>query len=1845
MRKYYLTLSAIFIATFLALLSCGGRVDKFDVESYEDIESITQFNIKRLDEIRIVFLRNVEHKSSVGKAIRFSPNVAGSYNFVDEKTLVFTPSSPYKGGSELTMSVDLGLLLEGKAGKRGFVRNFLVSPPSVFVDFLPIKLGSEKDSVEITGSIETDIPQKLEDLKNIFIIKREDGKELSPLNVEIESGLGETSYNFYIKEIKKEDVDVSYTVSYDSTSLGSTDKGSRTYSVLSKNTMEAMSYTIEDGNTIYIHFSSNLARPGGINDPDDLVSFVVVESDKNFTYYIKRKDNKIRLNNNIGMWPDNCKITVLKGIKGEEGGISKKDYTFVLKDSYDAPKVEFETVGNIVPSKDNATVLIRTLNIKGVYMRAVNVYGHNMLQFLQENNIGSSYYLEPVGESVWEGNFKFEWKEDMKNRYVVRALDITELVKKFPTGMFNLQIAFSKDDVVYVPKNAEDDFSYLPFPPAKFYKHTWDGYEEYWELHGSEIGDARSSFWKNASNPCHPAFYLNSYNDEIVAKKDILVSNIAVMAKKEVSGNIHARVCDIRTGALVDGAEIRAFSFAQRELQKGRTDKNGSFTFKDIEDVAFIQAEKDESFAYLKLKDGNEIAVGHFAVEGDVPRDGVKGYIYGERGVWRPGDDIHLCFMLQDEKGDIPKDIPVEFSLLDPFSTEVDRQVLKENVGGIYRIDTKTKKEGKTGAYIARVKIGGNTWTRTIKVETIVPNRLFVELSPNGMLKQGYNSIHLSSKWLHGAKASGLRAEIDCKYSINRKPFNDWSQYSFIATHEVTNFTSNSENLWQGVLNEAGEADVSCSMKTGSTAPGKLKAMFETRVYEGGGAFSVENRTFDFSPYPAYVGMLLPEGRDSYRERMLQTGKENTVNFVVVDPEGNLIKAKRSFKVDLYRLEWRWWWEDNAYDGSMYASSSSIKNVSSAKIYTEAGKASWTFNISDEDWGRYMLICQDENGGHTVSSVIYVDTPYWARRASEGVGLAETILQMQAGKEKYKAGEIVEITFPSSKDAFAYVTLEKAGRIVESTIVPGSAGMAKYTFKADATMAPNVYVHVSLVQPYKNVKNSLPIRLYGVLPVSIENETSRIKPMLVIDGDFESNKKGTFKVKEQNGTSMAFTVAIVDEGLLGLTGFRQANPWNYFYKKEASSLASFDMFNSISGAFGGRIESLLAIGGGDDEEGGEGSKKAERFKSVAMLLGPYEIGAKEEKTIEFEMPQYVGAVRVMLVGKNGKAYGVEEKTVAVTSSLIVLPTFPRVIGLDEEMEVPVTVFNGRKNAVSVKVALKGEGAINIREEKSVNVGATSEQIVKFNIKGEKSGNTTFSVEGVADNGDKNSSVISLDSVLRGAPYFKTMSFLLDGGKEEDINIELPGENDTRELILELSRLPSIALEQRLSYLNSYHSYCLEQLISKGFSQIYLPMFLELDEKMAETRKNVIKKILEVLPSYQTSSGGFSYWPSSREPSLWASVHAGHFMTEAKKMGFTVEDSLYTKFLEYSVDLAKTWSIGYKNDPDIQAYRLYVLTLAGRSELQAMNKLKGTSDLSSLAKSLLAAAYAVIGKKDVGKGIANDVTLNFSYNNRGLKNYGSTVRDVAMQLHAYTLLEVRNKEVDNCIVALANESSSNSYLSTDEIAWLLIALAPYYNNKKTSTILCDVFTKGEKQEVILNLTNKIARLKVNNDVLQEVRVANKSSELVYVSLTAKSVLAPKDEKNESTGSLHMSIKYTDLTGTRTLSPHNIKQGERFLVHIEAKNNANIKMHDLVLNYPIPTGWELKNERMGNEEATTTNYEYQDIRDTNVYTYFSLSASEAKTFRFEGVAVYEGKYNIPALVLESMYDPLNRVVLKN
>ncbi len=71
---------------------------------------------------------------------------------------------------------------------------------------------------------------------------------------------------------------------------------------------------------------------------------------------------------------------------------------------------------------------------------------------------------------------------------------------------------------------------------------------------------------------------------------------------------------------------------------------------------------------------------------------------------------------------------------------------------------------------------------------------------------------------------------------------------------------------------------------------------------------------------------------------------------------------------------------------------------------------------------------------------------------------------------------------------------------------------------------------------------------------------------------------------------MTYTLAVVDEGLLGLTRFQTPNPWDHFYAREALGVKTWDLYDQVVGAWGGVLERMLAIGG--DEEGVRGGRPA-----------------------------------------------------------------------------------------------------------------------------------------------------------------------------------------------------------------------------------------------------------------------------------------------------------------------------------------------------------------------------------------------------------------------------------------------------------------------------------------------------------------------------------------------------------------------------------------------------------------------------------------------------------------------------
>jgi uncharacterized protein YfaS (alpha-2-macroglobulin family) len=1817
--------AAIVIAAVSAFaVSRAIQKPSFPVSTIAEVEEITANHPGRLDPIVVRFAKPVANPDAIAEAVRLIPEQKGTWALRDANTIEFTPTDAYRGKSSFTLAVDTGILSGTEAKRRGFTVNYSIRPAdyTIATDGLYAEDGSDT-FFSFSGTVTTDIPVSVGTAREMISasLGPSQGGGKRQMVEWAASEKASTSHRFTIRHIPRAETDKFLTVAWNGGAVDSKQNGKKSWLVPSSKDFTVLEIATEDPTCVRVRFSDPVDRA------QDLRGLVRTGNEIAVRYSVD--SNVVNLYNTDG-WQEGAKITVLEGIRSAKGKTLKHEVVSQRSAAWDKPEVQFKDKGVILPTSAGVTIPVETKNVEGVIVEAYRIYADNVLQFLQVNELDGSYELERVGEPIWSSSFSFSWDDSMKNRWVARGLDLSPLVKKYPEGMYQIRVTFRYKHIKYECPVSHPDFSSLPMPNDEIPTDKRDE-KSYWDYYSVDWDD-RYDYWDYRNDPCHPAYYLYNYHNDIIAKKNVLVSDIGVMAKKDSDGAFHVTVADIRTTQPVAGAAVTAWSYTQQKIADVKTDASGFVTIPFTRDPFVIEATKDGQTSYLKIDDGAALSVSHFAVDGEKPDKGVKGFIYGERGVWRPGDDIHLVFVLQDPESQIPAAMPVNFELENPQGQVTTSGVYTDPVGGFYRIDTKTDEDDDTGSWTARVSIGGRSWTKQLRIEAVVPNRLSINLKTDKpYLGKNDNAFTLTSAWLHGAPAPGLNADMSVSFYPASTTFPGYADYSFV--NPETKLESEEQQVWEGTLDKNSTAKFSLDLNAGENLPGKLKARLTTRVFEPSGMFSIEQVDYAYSPYARYIGVKIPQG-DAARG-MLLTDKDHRIDIAVVDADGKPSADNAPVSVEVYKLQWQWWWEKDALTDASFVEDRSTSLIRKETVTPSNGRASCTFQIKYPDWGRYIIIARDtKDGGHSSAKIVYVDWPGWAGRGQESGTGSAAMLPLTLDKASYKTGETARISFSTTAGARALVTIEKDGRVLSQDWMDTAAGTSVYKFAVTPEMAPNVYAHITLLQKHMQTANSLPIRLYGVIPVMAENPDTRLAPVIATADEYGPGKKCSITVSESSGKAMTFTLAVVDEGLLGLTRFKAQNPWNEFYKKEASRLASWDIYRYVTSAFGGRLETLLSIGGAEDLLNGN-DKKAERFKPVVLFFGPFELPANAKKEISFTMPEYVGAVRTMVVAGKSGAYGTAERSVPVRGDLMVLPTLPRTIGTNETVEVPVTIFNGRDKEESVTLTLSSTGAIASEQSQKVSVPASGDKTVTFRIGSSIAGVAKIRIVGKPDNAKlaQSESVTEIDILSRGSPIVTARRFTVLPGKTYRDYVPSPGDSGTKTMTVEFATMPVLDLRTRMQYLVTYPHGCIEQITSGGFAQLLVPAMAETTEDEIATIKKNVMSVIDRYPKYQTSSGGFGYWPGSAQENEWGTSWAGHFMLEAKKCGYEVPDTVYAPWLAYQKDKAQAWQ-NDESTAETQAYRLYTLALAGEADLGAMNRLSTLKKAPADAWWLLAGAYALAGQKPM----ANDIVTAIDSRTAAARNtdytWGSPTRDSAVMLNTLNILG-DDTRVAETAAKLAESFGSEHWYSTHETGWSLLALKPFYEKNSASGATYDLeWDKGSESGTI-GAKTVVKNLEAFDSPTQTLVVKNTGSNVFYGKVTTRGIMPAGSEKALQTG-LALTVQYVNKTG-RVIQPRELAPGDTFTLQIKVTNLTKKQISNVALSVPVPTCWEFANDRIAGDTApVTTLYTYRDIRDTVINTYFDMKENEVKNFSFTATIAYNGNYYVPAIRAAAMYD---------
>lgn len=1802
MKKSYL-FSAFFAFLFILLTGCG---DKQQPDFSKYISGFSSGTLRSTASITVYLAQPADKGYQPGSTLpagimKISPAVKGELILKKNNSVEFIPSEHLQNGITYKVNFDLSALCNVPEKFRHFKFQFETVPLSVV--FGPGELLTDADE---TGILHYQAMLLSSDEMDSGEIEKMLTASYNNQEIQPEWNHQGNKHYFTFKHLAQGQQSQTLVINFDKkVKNGETTK----ITIPSRNNFTVLNVRISDNESpvITIYMSEN------IDPTQDLKGLVHLDGQPVKNY--KTNGNEIYIYPSTNTEKTELVVTLYQGIRSISGNILAADFTRTVRTNPTKPQIKLLGKGVIIPGNNQVVLPFSAIALKAVDLEIIQVLNQNMNFFLQENSYDESSEMARTARPIFmtkidlaadHPNINFNHWNDF-------TINIANLVQLDKGTIYRVRLKFRKS---YTTLSCAGES-----PDSEYSDDNWDNPGYYY----SDYYYPENYQWEQRDNPCDISYY----NGNRFESRNIINTSLGLMAKRGADNNYFVSVNDLESADPVADCDIIFFNYQNQKIDSARTDKNGFATLRPQGKAFILFARKGQDKAWLKLSDGNALSLSNFDVSGQHVQMGVKGFIYGERGVWRPGDNIYLSLILEDKMHVLPDGHPIVAQLTDPNGHVV--QTLKGKVSkeNIHCFTFKTGEEDQTGYWHAIFRIGGLSFTKTLRVETVKPNRLAISMEfPNEkIIGKGVSTspVKVATRWLNGAHTSNQKAITEVRIVNRNSGFSEFPDYTF--SDQSKYFEPASETLFDGTTNANGNFSFSLDKIKTENAPGILNATFTTRVFENGGDFSITSQSIRYSPYTEYVGIRLPKSEDNW----YSTREAVQLSGVTVTPTGKQA-GNAEIHIRVFRLNWHWWWDSEDENISSYVNRQYSKSILDKTV--KAVNGSFSTDLRIDTYGRYYIQATDPSG-HSTGIIAWFGS--WADNESQDVA---TMLRVTTDKDTYQVGETIRITIPSSDKAIAIISEENGKTISNIKRINTKAGSTTFELQATSDMCPNTYIAVTLIQPYANRTNDRPIRLYGVTNINVEDPQLRLYPKIEMADELNPGKDFKIKISEKNGKEMNYTLAVVDEGLLSLTTFRTPDPFSAFYAREALGVKTWDFYDYLFGAYGARLDKAFAVGG-DESLKEMQEEKTNRFKPVVIFAGPFTLEAGQKQEHTFRMPEYIGEVRTMVIAATNGQYGSAAVNTTVSKPLMISVALPRLFTPGDIIDIPVTVFAMKDNIRDVQVKMTTDDKITLTETapKTVHFSKSGEQVVYFRARiNRQTGISTLKTEAVSG---RETARVTEDVTIRVPNPRITTIIEKEAKPEEEVSFDTPVTGDKPLSVLEISSIPPLNLEQRLDYLLNYPHGCAEQITSQAFPQLSLPSLISLTAQQQAEAENNIRTVISRLRNYQTTEGGFSYWPGSPYNSEWVTSYIVQFLTSAREQGYNVPVQMLQQAINYLKQVANSWSITQPWSQQEQAYRLHVLAVAGNPDMAAMNRLRETQLEHPVSQWLLASAYALAKQDRIARQMVNKLSSEVAPYRQTGGTFGSTTRDNALILQSMIILDMQENAY-RMLEKISGAMGSGAWYNTQETAFALHAAAEYVKKYLGTQrgIRITVTTPHGKNNIQTEKTIWQLPLTLHNGKASAT-VKNTGPGTLYVrQINSAAPLEVIKEKVMS--GLSMSVCYFNDQGT-AIDITRLPQGEDITAEISIKNTGLTgTYHELALSYLLPSGFEIINERLtgGNPWQGAEN---ADIRDDRFYIYFSLRQNETKSFKFRFNAAFRGDYMQPAIQCSAMYDNSIKAIL--
>ncbi len=1771
------------LLTFILLVSCNRNTVRLD-------KTNAKGEVPLLGNLTFRFSASLAGDSMLNQwdstqYISFKPAIAGRFRWEQPDMLVFSPSKPLPPATNFTAEIKTEILRGSKFGRIGNADRISFFTPELRLDDVNAAwvLQDEQSHLAVP---QLDIyfnypvsPAALKDKLSLTV----DGK---PVNYNLQTLSDDNRITIRLQNVpvQDKDLDAAIVVAKGLVPKGGTNPAKQdiktSYRIPSPFNLVINDISAEhDGlnGTVSVKTSQQVVM-------QDIASMIRIEPA--VKYSIDATDDGFVIRSDRFNADKTYQLTIEKGLKGKVGGVLQEEYDNNIAFGELEPSLKFATGKSVYLSgKGNRMIEMRIVNVPKIKVIISKIYESNLLtaqrygyypKESRSETDNENYYDDYNGDDLTMGDVIYE-----------KEIDTRSLPQAGNSRLFQF--------------NVEDrlpDFKGIYHIKVRSAKDYW-------------VSDSRF----------------------------ISVSDMGLIAK-EGQDKLFVFANSIKTADPLEGVNIIAYGGNNQVLGMGATNKDGvaeiAYTRKEFAGFrpAMVIAKTENDFNYLPFSN-TRVNTSRFETGGKQGNStGLDAFIYAERDIYRPGEKVNFSVIVRNREWHSPGEIPLKLKFLLPNGKELKtfRKTLNEE--GSLEGNVDISSAAITGSYTLEVYTSNDVLlgNKNFSIEEFVPDRIKVtakldqsSLQPGGSAKLSINAVNF-----FGPPAANRNYETEIQ--VRSKYFNPkkYSRYNFGIQNQGLSLD---KVLRQGKTDDQGNAVETYEVPEMFRNSGLLQANFYTTVFDETGRPVSRMVPADIFTQPVFFGVA----EDGYSYYPLN----QPVKFAVIALDKNeqvLNGAKAVIK--MIKHEYR---TVLSKSGSYFRyESQEIDKLLSEQTVTISGENT-SYSFVPRSPGDYELRISIPGGTGYVGRKFYSYGAWGSDDNSFEVN-TEGNVDIETDRKTYQSGETAKILFKAPFDGKMLVTTEN-DKVVSYQYVNVEKRTASIDLKITNGQLPNVFITATLFKPH--TISDIPLTVaHGYQNIKVE-EKSRIEKVEIIAAK-TSRSKTMQQVTVKAAPGSFVTLAAVDNGVLQVTDFKTPDPYNYFYASRALQVNAYDLYPYLFPELRTRLSST----GGDAESDMQkrvNPMPSKRIQIVSYWSGIAKANGDGQVKFNFNVPQFSGQIRLMAVAYKNNMFGSAEAATTIADPIVLSTALPRFLSPGDTIAVPVTITNTTDKKGEATAVIRSSGPIKIlgNAQQQLSIAANSEAKALFNVVAASAVDTGKVVIDVQGFGEKFSEETPIG--VRPASPLQVMSG--SGAVTGKTTINIPVSDFMQGSVkykLVLSRSPLLESGKQLQYLIQYPYGCTEQVISSAFPQLYysdLADQLAVDERSRSNANENVQEAIRKIKLRQLYNGAVTLWDGEGTENWWSTIYAAHFLIEAQKAGFDVDNSLLSGLLNYiNGKLRNKQTIVYyynrdqkkKIAPKEVAYSLYVLALASRANVPAMNYYKANPEFLSLdSKYLLSVSYAISGdKKRFGEILPSAFTGEVSVAQTGGSFY-SPIRDEAIALSALADVDPGNAQIPVMARHVAEQLKQRSWYSTQESAFGLLALGKVARTAGRSDVTAAIKVNGKQVAVFdgkdLSLNTK--KLTGNN-----IEIDTKGNGKLFYYWQSEGISVSGQYRQED-NFIKVRRQFFDRNGRR-IEGNSFKQNELVIVQLSLEKSYDAAVENIVLTDILPAGFEIENPRTkeipGMDWVKDASEPMAlDVRDDRINLFVDLYRNR-QVYYYAVRAVSPGAYMMGPVAADAMYN---------